>query len=231
MKKFEMVKYGRWEYPTDVPIRISEIAGHFDKSDIYPKQEYSLHTEYSFGSREFNSCCLNGLDVIRSSNLYGIPQLWKNREWAQEFAQFITAICAGHSAPEVIEVHPPFIDYTGNMHNFIEVYKEFEYSILEKYPNVKICIENRCGSRYKTSPFLFSKYTSFFELCEEIQREHTSAFHRRGNKRRTGEQNVQLPSRDENDTRVFWQCSSVGQRLIQRQKQCSSSRQLRYLVL
>jgi hypothetical protein len=58
------------------------------------------------------------------------------------------------------------------MHNFIEVYKEFEYNILEKYPDVKICIENRCGSRYKTSPFLFSKYTSFFELCEEIQREH-----------------------------------------------------------
>lgn len=172
MKKFEMVKYGRWEYPADVPIRISEIAGHFDKSDIFPKQAYSLHTEYSFGSREFNSRCLNGLDVIRNSNFYGIPQLWKNREWAQEFAQFITAICAGHSAPEVIEVHPPFIDYTENMHNFVEVYKEFEYNILEKYPNVKICIENRCGSRYKTSPFLFSKYTSFFELCEEIQREH-----------------------------------------------------------
>ncbi|NLT09865.1 MAG: hypothetical protein GXY08_10215, partial [Ruminococcus sp.] len=69
-------------------------------------------------------------------------------------------------------VHPPFIDYSENMHSFIEVYKEFEFNILEKYPDVKICIENRCGSRYKTSPFLFSKYNSFIELCEEIQREH-----------------------------------------------------------
>lgn len=67
-----MVKYGRWEYPADVPIRISEIAGHFDKSNIYPKQAYSLHTEYSFGSREFNSRCLNGLDVIRNSNLTSV---------------------------------------------------------------------------------------------------------------------------------------------------------------
>ena len=32
MKKFVMIKYGRWEYPADVPIRIVEIAGHFDKS-------------------------------------------------------------------------------------------------------------------------------------------------------------------------------------------------------
>ena len=31
MKKFEIVKYGRWVYPADVPIRITEIAGHFDK--------------------------------------------------------------------------------------------------------------------------------------------------------------------------------------------------------
>ena len=135
-----MVKYGRWEYPTDVPIRTTEIAGHFDKSDIFPKQAYSLHTEYSFGSREFNSRCLNELDVIRSSNLYGISQLWKNREWAQEFTQFIIAICAGHSAPEVIEVHPPFIDYAENMHRFIEVYKEFEYSILEEYTDVMIIL-------------------------------------------------------------------------------------------
>ena len=172
MKRFEMVKYGRWQYPADVPTRIAEIAGHFDKSDIYPKQAYSLHTEYSFGSREFNSRYLNGLDVIKSSNRSGIPQLWKNREWAQEFAQFITTLCANHPDPEVIEVHPPFIDYADSMHQFIEVYKEFEYRILQKYPNVKICLENRCGSRYKSSSFLFSKYTSFIELCEEIQREH-----------------------------------------------------------
>lgn len=121
-------------------IRLFEIAGHFDKSDIFPKHAYSLHTAYSFGSREFNSRCLNELDVIRSSNLYGIPQLWKNREWAQEFTQFIIAICAGHSAPEVIEVHPPFIDYAENMHRFIEVYKEFEYSILEEYTDVMIIL-------------------------------------------------------------------------------------------
>lgn len=147
MKRFEMVKYGRWQYPADVPVRIAEIAGHFDKSDIYPKQTYSLHTEYSFGSRNFSSRCLNGLDVIKRSNLYGIPQLWKNREWAHEFSRFITAICDAHSAPEVIEVHPPFVDYSEDMHHFIEVYKEFEYEILQKYPDVKICIPSMRATR------------------------------------------------------------------------------------
>lgn len=172
MKRFEMVKYGRWQYPSDIPIRVTEIAGHFDKSEIYPKGAYSLHTEYSFGSREFNSRCLNELNEIKRSNLYGIPQLWKSKEWACEFAKFVTDICAAHQAPEVIEIHPPFADYTDDIHKFIGVYREFENKILEKYPDVKICIENRCGSRYKAAPFILSKYLSFFELCEEIEREH-----------------------------------------------------------
>lgn len=172
MKKFEMVKYGRWVYPEDVPTRVIEIAGHFDKSNIYPQQAYSLHTEYSFGSREFSSRCLRDLDVIKSSNHYGIPQLWKSREWAREFVIYISVLCANCSAPEVIEIHPPFVDYSKDIHSFIELYKEFENGILEKYPDTKICIENRCGSRYKTSPFLLAKYNSFFELCEEIEREH-----------------------------------------------------------
>lgn len=171
MRQFEMVQYGRWVYPEDIPIRISELAGHFDKDDIYPKQAYSLHTEYSFGSRKFSGHHLKGLDTLINSNHYGIPQLWKSEEWAKEFAAFIFRMCENHSAPEVIKIHPPFCDYAEDFRSFIPIYKVFEYEILEKYPNTRIFIENRCGSNYKAAPFLFSGFISFFELCEEIERE------------------------------------------------------------
>ncbi len=169
MKNFEMVRYGKWTYPSDVPIRISEIAAHFDKSDIYPKEAYSLHTEYSFGARKFSSRHLADLENINSCNYIGIPQLWKNAEWASDFAKFVFSICEGKGAPEVIEIHPPFSDYV-SFSQFVEIYKRFEDSAREKYPNVRIMIENRCGSNYKSAPFLFSKAIDFVELCENIER-------------------------------------------------------------
>lgn len=171
MTRIQMIKYGKWTYPDDIPLTISEVAGHFDKEHINSKMDYSLHTEYSFGERKFSSKYLAGLNEITGANYKGIPQLWHSKKWAEEFAEYIFRLCNNHQPPKIIEVHPPFCDYCSDFKNFTEIYKVFEQLILEKYPNVQILIENRCGSKYKKSDFLFSKAADFFTLCEEIERE------------------------------------------------------------
>lgn len=55
MNSFEMIKYHGQEYPADVPLRIEEIAAHFDITYAGGKLGRSLHTEYSYGKRRFNS--------------------------------------------------------------------------------------------------------------------------------------------------------------------------------
>ena len=47
MTSFEMIKYHGQEYPADVPLRIEEIAAHFDITKIGGKLNHSLHTKYS----------------------------------------------------------------------------------------------------------------------------------------------------------------------------------------
>lgn len=49
MTSFEMIKYHGQEYPADVPLRIEEIAAHFDITNVGGKLNHSLHTEYSYG--------------------------------------------------------------------------------------------------------------------------------------------------------------------------------------
>jgi hypothetical protein len=49
MTYFEMIKYHGKEYPADVPLRIEEIAAHFDITSVGGRLERSLHTEYSYG--------------------------------------------------------------------------------------------------------------------------------------------------------------------------------------
>ena len=55
MTSFEMIKYHGQEYPADVPLRIEEIAAHFDITNVGGKLGRSLHTEYSYGKQYFES--------------------------------------------------------------------------------------------------------------------------------------------------------------------------------
>lgn len=171
MINFEMIKYGRWDYPSDVPLHYAEVAAHFDKNDFYTNLNYSLHTEYSFGSRKFSSDKLKNLDTIASTAHHSIPRLWYSEKWAEEFAEFVLRITHNHKPPILIEIHPPFKDYCPDFKTFCNIYKVFEQIILDKYPDTQILIENRCGSTYKTAPFLFSNASDFMLLCEEIERE------------------------------------------------------------
>ena len=166
MAIFEMVKYHNQTYPADIPLRIAECSANFDISSVSSELELSLHTEYSYGKRKLDSALVSQFPAIISAHRDGVPQLWKNEQWAREFASFVFAL-AGDRTPTVIEVHPPFADYT-NFDSFIQTYKVFEQLVTERYPAVTLLIENRCGSVYHGGRFLVSKSQEVEELCNCI---------------------------------------------------------------
>lgn len=166
MAKFEMVKYHTQSYPTDIPLRIEECAAHLDITSVDADLRYSLHTEYSYGKRKLDSDLLVNFPAIIGAHKDGVPQLWKGEQWAAEFAQFVFAL-AGDVTPAVIEVHPPFGDYT-DFDGFIRSYSVFESLITERFPEVDLLIENRCGSVYKGGRFLVSKTQEVETLCNLI---------------------------------------------------------------
>ena len=166
MAVFEMIKYHNQVYPSNIPLRTVECSANFDVTSIDADLALSLHTEYSYGKRKLDSDIISKFPAIVAAQKDGIPQLWKNEEWAYEFAHFIFAL-AGEKNPEIIEVHPPFKDYC-NFDSFINNYIVFEQLILERYPNVAILIENRCGSVYNGGSFLISKNQDVETLCDYI---------------------------------------------------------------
>lgn len=166
MAIFEMVKYHTQAYPMDIPLRAEECAAHFDITSVKADLRYSLHTEYSYGKRKFDSELVNRFPSVVSAQKDGVPQLWKDETWASEFAQFVFAL-AGDAIPAVIEIHPPFGDYT-DFDGFIKSYKVFEDMVLERFPEICLLIENRCGSVYKGGRFLVSKSQEVETLCNLI---------------------------------------------------------------
>jgi len=67
------VQYHKCRYPEDIKPTISEVAGHFDKTKIEITGEYSLHTEYSFTGRKFESSIIQKYHSICRVNKNGIP--------------------------------------------------------------------------------------------------------------------------------------------------------------
>ena len=167
MTVFEMIKYHSQKYPPEIPLRIEEIAAHLDVQNVSGRLGWSLHTEYSYGKRNLNSAVIQQFPELISANRDGVPQLWKNEKWAAEFAEFIIVLVGSAKEPRVIEIHPPFSDYS-NVHVFSDVYSVFEDAIKTRYPNTEILIENRCGSVYHGGRFVVSKIPDVVSLCDEI---------------------------------------------------------------
>lgn len=165
MANFIMVRYNNKKYPQNIPCEINEISGHFDKKQINQSNRYSLHTEYSYEKRKFNTILLHNLNEIIASNKNGIPQLWKNKTWSMEFFVFIKRLLENSIEPEIIEIHPPFFDYCDSINDFLDIYEIFEENILNKYSTVKIFIENRYGTHYGKK-FLISNGNDIIKLCE-----------------------------------------------------------------
>ena len=112
MAKLIPIQYHNAEYPNDIKPRILEVEGNFDSMKIKVNSQYSIHTECSFINRKFNSDIVIKYDEISSANKKGIPMLWYSKQWALEFAHFIKDIADNDISPEIIEIHPPFSDYT-----------------------------------------------------------------------------------------------------------------------
>lgn len=161
------IEYNDIPYPSHIKCEIKEVAGHLDKSEICVSGKYSLHTEYSFGKRKFNSNLLSNKKSIMQAQKNGVPQLWKSNEWAEEFAHFIIDL-AKTSVPYIIEIHPPFSDYCA-VDSFIDRYLIFEEIIRKSYPDCKIVIENRAGSRYRGGKFILSKANDIMQFVAALK--------------------------------------------------------------
>jgi len=164
------IKYSKRIYPKEIQPKIEELAGHFDKTafNINPKMEYSLHTEYSFGKRKLNSEILKEFPNIKHSHKNFIPQLWKSKEWSQEFSLFIKKLVGDNKPPKIIEIHPPFTDYCKTFQNFLENYEVFENNILKCFPKVDILIENRYGTMYSGGKFLLTNAEDVISLVKSL---------------------------------------------------------------
>ena len=162
------ITYHSKKYPSNINSYIDEIAGNLDKESISPTREYSLHTEYSHMKRKLDSKLLNKYDQLKSCHKDFIPQLWKNKLWAEQFADFIIEIVGNNIPPKIIEIHPPFKDYCDNLDKFFEIYTVFEKKILKVFPGTLIFIENRCGTFYTGGKFLISKGKEIIEFLSKL---------------------------------------------------------------
>lgn len=89
LDNFILVEYNNLSYPEGYIAQIQEVAAHFDKDVIDPQRAYSMHTEYSYGKRKYNTELISKYPALIAASKDGVPQLWKSAEWASEFADFI----------------------------------------------------------------------------------------------------------------------------------------------
>ena len=164
------ITYHNKKYPNNINSNIDEIAGNFDKEYITPKRDYSLHTEYSHMKRKFDNKLIEKYICLKESKKDNIPQLWKSKKWAIEFAYFIIDLISNNISPKIIEIHPPFNDYCKNFDDFFDIYVEFEKIILKKFPDVNIFVENRCGTFYNGGKFLISNVDSVVKFLGELEK-------------------------------------------------------------
>ena len=161
--------YNKKGYPKNIKSSIYEVAGHFDVKKLIIKGDYSLHTEYSYGARKYNSDIIRPYLSLRETNRRGVPQLWFLKQWSEEFAEFIIELTSNCDAPSIIEIHPHFSDYS-NLETFIENYTLFNSLIKQLFSDTRFFIENRCGSVYHGGSFIISKINHLLELSSEIDR-------------------------------------------------------------
>jgi len=176
------VIYRNMKYPSDIEANIHEVSGNFYKEKLIVNTPYSLHTEPSAVPKTFCSKIDNELKNIKEAQKNKIPQLWHSEEWAKEFFIFIDHLISSNKTPklmeiqqpklpEVLEIHPPFIDYCPSFDQFLKTFKVFYDQFKRKYPTTKIVIENRFGTRYKGGKFLLSTCSDILEFCDVLSKE------------------------------------------------------------
>ena len=180
MSKLIPVIYRNMEYPHGIKANVNEISGNFNKEKLIINSFYSLHTDSASKKRKFDSKIFNGLVHLKKAQKDGIPQLWYDRNWANDFYNFIDCLIGENKAPEVLEIHPPFInypifdkcristkkfDYREAFKIFLDIFNVFYEKFKEICPETIILIENR-GSSW-AGRFLLSK-PSDIEIFADI---------------------------------------------------------------
>jgi hypothetical protein len=161
------IQYHRLKYPVHIQPTIREVAGHFDIQYLRSDGNYSIHTEYSYGPRKFNTDIIQKYPVIINANASGIPKLWFNACWADEFSMFILSLVGSDKPCTLIEIHPPFSDYI-DMDTFLEHYLIFYETIYHRFPETEVLLENRSGSMYRSGHFIVSNIQQLVALSEKI---------------------------------------------------------------
>jgi len=151
------IKVEKRNYPPHITAELQEISGDFAiEKNLSVNFPYSLHTESSHSIHirkkkkiTFNSKIITDFKSIASAQRNGIPQLWCNVEWSNEFFEFINWLVGSSIPPEVLEIHPPFNDYCTSFEQFLDIFKIFQNKFYGKYNDTKVVIENRFGTMYK----------------------------------------------------------------------------------
>jgi len=177
------IKDGIRNYPPKITANLQEISGDFAiEKPLSVKFPYSLHTESSHSIHirkkkkvTFNSKIIADLKSIASAQRNGIPQLWRNVEWSNEFFEFIYWLVGSSKPPEILEIHPPFIDYCNSFDDFLDIFKNFQKIFYKEYNNTKVVIENRCGTLYKDEygkegKFLLSTHNDILKFAEILHK-------------------------------------------------------------
>jgi len=167
------VKCGNLGYPYPIEPKILEISAHFDSKLRLSKERIkgcSLHTEYTGTTRGFSSEALRGLEIIKASNRGGVPLLWYDGRWCEEFCIFVDRwiefLEQRGKNVVVLEIHPPFKYYCPNTEAFLKIYSKFEEYVLSNRKLV-IALENR--SPAKNLEFLISTERDIEALCNDIE--------------------------------------------------------------
>lgn len=161
------VGYHSKKWPLASP-SIIEVAGHFDIATASAQGRYCLHTEYSAGPRRFDSPFLADHPLLAECHHRGVPLLWHDRHWALAFAGFIADATQSAPAPEVIEIHPPFVDYCPSFEAFSERYAVFQNALHKADIDSKVVIENRHGTRYTRGKFLLNRQEDLRQACRAL---------------------------------------------------------------
>jgi hypothetical protein len=162
------IQYKSFQYKILTP-KIMEIPAHFNIKKISPKIDYSLHTEYSYKESKYEDKIFKDLYILKDSNYKGVPLLWFNKQWGEQFFYFIKNLTNEQKIPKIIEIHPPFKDYCESFDVFLERYTKFENLIYKHFPDTIILIENRYGSTYKLSKFLLSSIDDIEIFIEKLK--------------------------------------------------------------
>lgn len=114
---FRLVSYRHFHLGERVA-HLQELPWTFS-SQLHPDQlssslQFSLHTEPSLEAlREDRFLALSNYPALRESCTGHAPFLWENKEWAEQFARFITTKdgfgTLGYQRISQVEIHPPLV--------------------------------------------------------------------------------------------------------------------------